>query len=54
MKLLINASDIEIEIAGKIGELVEHLHKCSERWEFREDAYLFDEKADEEKLHLNL
>jgi hypothetical protein len=50
MKLLIDASDIEIEIAGKIGELVKHLHECSERWEFRDEAYLFDEETDEEKF----
>ncbi len=50
MKLLIDASDIEIEIAGKIGELVKHLHECSERWEFKDEAYFFDEETDEEKF----
>jgi hypothetical protein len=50
MKLLIDASDIEIEIAGKIGELVKHLHECSERWEFKDETYFFDEDTDEEKF----
>jgi len=26
------------------------LHECSERWEFRDEAYLFDEETDEEKF----
>ena len=50
MKLLIESCDIEIKIAGKMGELVKQLHESSERWEFRDEVYVFDKETDEEKF----
>ena len=51
-KALFDSWDLEIKLIKKMGEMVIHLHQCSENWEYEEDGYVFTNDNDLEKFNL--